>query len=209
MQDSSSVEVPSVVGAVARPQFRISPIRQPNSVSRRIDFGSDVGRRHPPPFPVARRCVVRRPRPGRRPCIGPRSVSPMRATRRGGRRRGGSVDRHECEGRSLSSKQIATRPSRRIDFPLIVSAEVMNTRRASSPSPSTSTQTGATCGEPSSPSRRAFPSERDSPARILPPSVRRAVYPRGPQHAPARIHSGPSVPGTDPFRHDSWCHSAL
>ena len=42
-------------------------------------------------------------------------------------------------GRS-SSKQRHTRPSRRMDFPLTVSAEVMNTIS----SPSRSTQTGAT-----------------------------------------------------------------
>src|SRR6188472_4375835 len=47
-------------------------------------------------------------------------------------------------GRS-SSQQSATRPSRRIDFPLMVSADVMNTMS----SPSRSTHTGARWGEPS------------------------------------------------------------
>src|SRR6478735_11118512 len=47
-------------------------------------------------------------------------------------------------GRS-SSKQRQTRPSRRIDLPLMVSAEVMRTMS----SPSRSTQTGATWGLPS------------------------------------------------------------
>ena len=47
-------------------------------------------------------------------------------------------------GRS-SSRQRLTLPSRRIDLPLMVSAEVMKTTS----SPSRTTQTGATCGLPS------------------------------------------------------------
>src|SRR3954449_6281777 len=52
---------------------------------------------------------------------------------------------NENGGRS-SSKHTATRPPRRMDLPLIVSADVMNTIS----SPSSSTHTGATCGRPSS-----------------------------------------------------------
>ena len=129
-----------------------------------------------------------------------------------GRRRGGSADRDEGERRCSSSKQTATRPSRRIDLPLIVSAEVMNTSRASSPSPSTSTQTGATWGDPSSRVTASFPS---GPA-IAPARTRchhpsgAAVYPTA-AYNQRRSVSIPAVPDSRPavralLRVASWAN---
>src|SRR5829696_4034954 len=83
---------------------------------------------------------------------------------------------NENGGRS-SSKQRATRPSRRIDLPLMVSPDVMKITS----SPSRSTQTGATCGLPSRRVTASLPvraGKADTNDCHQPSGA--AVYPMGP-----------------------------